>query len=277
MWASVENDYTKRGSFLSLYHEEEQVSLSVEDQGGAELNEVFCLPAWTFSSGWILFKTSKQMIQTDTDHRHLRHILLCRHQNWNHQYWSHMIIADESRFSLYQCDNPVFLYNNPLTFQQHDETFGHGHYSSMGWPWTDRQMSDDTISDGPCISGINLEPPPTYLERYPADTKHLWAARTETQRPIRLISPTLIPDTGRNLFPLLMRRRVRSSSDVIEFNRCPRIPWVRLLVSRIRHRTFEMAPCDNLIIRNIFLWESPWSKNGTIFSIIVGRIFDWHD
>ena len=27
-----------------------------------------------------------------------------RHWNWNHQHWSHVIFADESRFSLYHCD-----------------------------------------------------------------------------------------------------------------------------------------------------------------------------
>ena len=37
--------------------------------------------------------------------------------------------------------------NNPLAFQQHNETFGHGHYSTMGWPWTHQKMLHETGVD----------------------------------------------------------------------------------------------------------------------------------
>ena len=36
------------------------------------------------------------------DYRRLRHILVHRHQNSNPQHWFHVILADESRASLYQ-------------------------------------------------------------------------------------------------------------------------------------------------------------------------------
>ena len=38
------------------------------------------------------------------------------------------------------------------------------------------------------------------LERYPAASKRLWIMQTEKQRPIRMISPTLIPDTEGNMW-----------------------------------------------------------------------------
>ena len=38
------------------------------------------------------------------DHRQRRHVWARWHRNWNHQHWSHVIFADESRFSLYHCD-----------------------------------------------------------------------------------------------------------------------------------------------------------------------------
>ena len=46
--------------------------------------------------------------------------------------------------------------NNPLDFQQHDETFGYGHYSSMGWPWTHHQKSDETRAAGASIVPASL-------------------------------------------------------------------------------------------------------------------------
>ena len=55
---------------------------------------------------------------------------------------------------------------------------------------------------------------------------------------------------------------------VIVFNRCPRSPWVRLLLSQTRHRTFEMAPCDTSLILDISHWKSPRPENRTIFSMI---------
>ena len=38
------------------------------------------------------------------DHRQRRRVWARWHRNWNHQHWSHVIFADESRFSLYHCD-----------------------------------------------------------------------------------------------------------------------------------------------------------------------------
>ena len=45
-----------------------------------------------------------------------------------------------------------------------------------------------------------------------------------------------------------------------------------MLVSRTRHRTFQMVTCDTPIIPGISLRENPGSQNWTIFSIITGRI-----
>ena len=43
------------------------------------------------------------------DHCHLLRILLHRHQNWNHQDWSHVIFADASRISLYHHYGDVIM------------------------------------------------------------------------------------------------------------------------------------------------------------------------
>ena len=70
----------------------------------------------------------------------------------------------------------------------------------------------------------------------------------------------------------MIRRKARSSLDVDVFNRCPRSSWVRLLVSRTRHRTFEMPPCDSPVILEFSPWKIPWPENRIITSIITGRI-----
>ena len=55
-----------------------------------------------------------------------------------------------------------------------------------------------------------------------------------------------------------------SSFNVIVFNRCPRSPWVRVLVSRTCCITFAMAPCDTPINLDISLCESPRFENWKI-------------
>ena len=71
--------------------------------------------------------------------------------------------------------------------------------------------------------------------------------------------------TLRKHHPLMIRGRAWSSFDVI-------VPWVRLLVSRARRRTFEMALYHTSIILDISLSEkAPQSENWTISSIITGQ------
>ena len=95
-------------------------------------------------------------------------------------------------------------------------------------------------------SRVSLRHQAGCLERYPAATKHLWTIQTKTQAPVRLISSTLILNAERKLFCVRIQRRERFSFDMVVFNRCPRSPWVRMLFSRTRCRTFAMAPCDSL-------------------------------
>ena len=141
--------------------------------------------------------------------------------------------------------------SNPLAFSQHEEKHGHVHYSCRGWPWTQQQISHETIADDP-RSGACV---PT-CARGDDDQESVWGicldvpsdiqlllnfltAQTKTRRPICLMSSTLILDAERNLSPLMIQRRARSSFDVIVFNQCPRSPQVRLLISRIRYRTLR--------------------------------------
>ena len=71
----------------------------------------------------------------------------------------------------------------------------------------------------------------------------------------------------------LIGRIAQSSCDMIVFNRFPHTPWVRLLVSRTRSRTFQMAHCETPVILDIAHWESPGSDNQTIIWIVTGRLW----
>ena len=116
---------------------------------------------------------------------------------------------------LIECDNP-------MAFQQHNEPFGHSHYSSVSWPWTHQQILDETSVEGSSrvpvcqhvaaltiISSLS-ETSVGCLEPYPAATNHLWTAETEWRRPIRMMSHTLIPDTERNTPIVMIRKKAQS-------------------------------------------------------------------
>ena len=96
----------------------------------------------------------------------------------------------------------------------HEETIGHDHYSSMGWPRTHQQISNETSADGSgmvvgcqncgsfyddqgLVWGIYLD----VLSDIQLLPNVFWTMRTETHRPIRLISFTMIPHTERNMSP----------------------------------------------------------------------------
>ena len=108
------------------------------------------------------------------------------------------------------------------------------------------------------------------LERYPANTECSWTMQTKIQRLIRLINSAM--DAEKNLFPFMIQWWTRSSFHVVVF-RCPRKPWVRLLVSRSWRRIFYMSPCDTSVILDSFLRKSPRPENQTMISIITGWIF----
>ena len=44
------------------------------------------------------------------DHRVCRHMLAHRHHNWNHQHWAHVLFADESIVSIYNCNGYVRVF-----------------------------------------------------------------------------------------------------------------------------------------------------------------------
>ena len=96
-------------------------------------------------------------------------------------------------------------------------------------------------------SGVCLGHQPEWLVWYPAAAKHLWTVPPITRCSVPLISPNLILNAEKKTL-LLIRGRVQFSFGVIVFNRCPRSPWVRLLLSRTRCKTFSwhlVAPCDS--------------------------------
>ena len=58
----------------------------------------------------------------------------------------------------------------------------------------------------------------------------------------------------------------------IDVHWCPHSHWVRMLLSRTQHRTFEMVICDTQIILDIALWEGQRLESETMSSRIVGLI-----
>ena len=110
------------------------------------------------------------------------------------------------------------------------------------------------------------------LERCLAVPKCHWTMRTKTGRLLRLTSSTLILDDQRKLFQLMIRRRAWSPCHVIVSNGCPCSPWKRLLLSRSRHKNFELGPCNTPVILDISHWKTPRPEDRTAFSIIAERI-----
>ena len=149
-------------------------------------------------------------------------MLADRHQNWNHQHWSHVIFGDESSVSHRPREFHLLRgYNNPLAFQEHDGKLAHVHYSCRGWLWTHQQTVQEISADGPsftdCVptcggSGDGQESVWDIGLDVLSDSQLL----LNIYRPCgqiytaRLISPTLMLDTERKLFRLMIRRRVWS-------------------------------------------------------------------
>ena len=89
---------------------------------------------------------------------------------------------------------------------------------------------------------------------------------TKTHHPIRLTSSTPSLDAEGNLFPLMIWKRVRSSFNVIVYNRCPCSPWIRLANNV---RLFEMAgQSRHLPLRK----PTTWDKTIATGRVLVGMI-----
>ena len=124
--ASFEDNHIKRKPCPSPWHEGKQFSLCVLGQNGADqAGWTQCLCPYgpkTFNNIWISPKTSRQMNQAGLWHHGRLRMFSHRHQNRNYQHWSHVVVLDESRVSLYESDHHageihLFL---PLAFHQHD-------------------------------------------------------------------------------------------------------------------------------------------------------------
>ena len=190
-------------------------------------------------------------------HRCRRRMLADMPQTWNHQHWSHPMFHDESRVSLYHSDYRACEFHhflgctNPLAVQQHDEKLKHAHYSCRGWLWTHQHIAHETSADG---SSCGARVPTCGGSSDGQES--VWGIGLDVLGDIQLLlnalgqcgqwqgiqfawsSSSLFWTAERKLFRLKMRRRARYSFDVIVFNRCPRSPWVRLLLSRTQRRTF---------------------------------------
>ena len=178
--------------------------------------------------------------------------------DWHLQARSRPILDDESRVILCHSDNRTcefnsnsmrILCNNPLAFQQHDRKLGHARYSCIGWLWTHQQITHETSADGcscgacmptcggnghgqESVWGIDLD----VLGDMLLNALGPWGQRHDFQT--AWSAPPWFWTPQRKLFRRKMRGKAWSSFGVIVFNRCPRSPWVRLLLSRTQRRAF---------------------------------------
>ena len=121
-------------------------------------------------------------------------------------------------------------------------------------------------------SGVSLGYQSKGISWYSAVTGRRCTMRTKTLCPVHLISSILVLNSGRNLLPLMTRKRAWSCCSVVAFNWCPRNPCITVLVSRTRRMAFEIAPCDTPVIPDISFWESSRPEDSTIISITAGQI-----
>ena len=81
---------------------------------------------------------------------HHRHMLAHRHQNWNHQHWSHVFFADGSMVSLHNCNGHARVFHRVVVslvdccIQETDGILVHDDQIGRGWRTTHNQISHDT-------------------------------------------------------------------------------------------------------------------------------------
>ena len=157
MWASIEDDHTKR-RLCSFLHYEAIEFLSVQYQSGADqANLTSCLCPHgprTYNSNWISLNTCKPMPSTDSWSSLPSSHVGRQVQNWNHHHWSHVVFDDEARSNCITLILVPFEFHlclgcsNPLVFQQHDEKLRHAHYGCRGWLGTSQQIPLETSAGG---------------------------------------------------------------------------------------------------------------------------------
>ena len=191
------------------------------------------------------------------NHRHCRYMLARRLHTCNCQDSSHVLFADESIVCLYNCNGHARVFRCVVgrlvdcCIQETEGIRRHDDQSGNGWPWIYKWISDEASADGSNFGACLLK-----CIGESDDDDSVWGIGLDVLSDIQLLlnvigtcrkrqgtqfvwpaSPWLWT-TERKLFCPKMCRRARSSFDVIIFNRCPRSPWVRLLLSRTQHRAF---------------------------------------
>ena len=200
---------------------------------------------------------SEQCPRLTPDHRCCRRMLAHRHRNWNRQHSSHVLFSDESIVSLYNCNGHARVFRCVVErlvdccIQETDGIRRNDDQSGRGWPWTHHRILDENSADGSSFWACL----PKYVDGSD-DDESVWGIGLDVLSDIQPLlnvlgscgqqqgvqfawsAPSWFWTTERKLFPLEMRTRTWPSFDVIVFNRCPRSPWVRLLLSRTQRRTF---------------------------------------
>ena len=251
-WASIEENHIKQKSYPSaLLLEVEEFSLAVQNHGGADqANWMPCRCPHgprAFSSSWI-----HQDRWLTPDHRRCRRMFAHRHRNWDRQGSSHVLCADASIVSLYNCYGHARVFRRVFErlvdcyIKETDGIRRNGDQSGRGWPWTHHRISDETSADGSSLSACL----PTCVGGSD-DDESVWGIGLDVligiqplqnvlrpcgQRQGVQFAWSLHPDSGQLnkmnsplSFRFEVRRRTWSSFDPIVLNRSPHSPWLRLL------------------------------------------------
>ena len=132
------------------------------------------------------------------DHRRRHRVWARRHRNWNHQHWSHVIFADESRFSLYHCGGRARVrrrVGERLVDCCIQETDGNVGPSLMVWGALHASGKSELV----VVNGtVNQQ---RYIGILRQNLRH--RARTTFQRNFELIHDNATPHTARNTHSFL--------------------------------------------------------------------------
>ena len=239
------------GIYWRRSHQEDRVLVRIMKQKGFPQrgsNQVKWKPCFcphgsaTFSSSWILLKTARPMHLTDAWSSLSPQHVGRQAQTWCPQHWYHGLF-DESMVNLHHSEiivpaNSIYFLDaasqwpfdnmtknsgTPIRVVEADYGLIRKYYIETSADGSSSGICVPTRGCGRRLSGVSIGYRFGCFEWYPAATKRLWTALTKTRPPVCLISSILTLDAEKGNI----------------FNRCSSTPWVWLLLSQTRHRTFR--------------------------------------
>ena len=173
-------------------------------------------------------------------HHRGSHMLAHRHQNWNHRHWSHVFFADGSIDSLYSCNRHARVFRRVVEslvdccIHQMDFAGTTTRDPGLNIEYRMRPVLIVPAWRPVCqhvaaaMMSIGLSGALVWMSRRKSSCYWTSSGRADKDR----LPNSLILDAERKLFRLMIQKRAWSSFDVIVFNRYPRSPCIRLLLSR---------------------------------------------